>query len=366
MNNSSKYCQMLSKYRKALMGLAALFVFYFHTHACYLMDIGFLGVWEAYFRRVLFFGVDMFMLISGFGVVHSLKKNGITRFYINRLKRIYPSVIAVCIIMGMVDHWSIIEFFKRASGYTYFTMPGFFLWYFPAITILYFLSPLFNKILDKFNNSSIFICTFVIWYIIGLNLIDRQTPLSIWDFYGLLNRVPIYILGMYLGKIYVKIQEQDSGVNLKLSTEGFSKIEVMLWIGIASLGGFFAYVACMEGLWMVVPNSMCFLPSGMQAISCCVLLPVILEWLGNKGQISKGIVRVVMKVLEYFGIISFEFYLVQEWICGKLLSIVCIEGRLNSIKFNVICFFISAVCGSSLFYIIELVKRVAKKNRIKS
>ena len=47
-------------------------------------------------------GVDVFMLLSGYGIAKSLARNSIKQFYIHRLRRILPlwivMTISICII----------------------------------------------------------------------------------------------------------------------------------------------------------------------------------------------------------------------------------------------------------------------------
>lgn len=327
--NISTTASLVSKYKQAIMGVAALFIFYFHTHACYLMDIGPLGEWEVYIKRILFFGVDMFLLLSGMGVVFSLKKNNVVRFYINRLKRIYPPVILAAIVMMFVDKWSITVFFKRISGYSFFFEWFYsFLWFFTAILILYIVSPLLYKWLEKDGNRFIKVLLFFVFYMILVNAVDRKTSLDIWDYYGFTNRIPIYVFGMYLGFCIQSKKELDESC-------GISGLEVMLYLGMLIFGGFLAYVTSFEGQWLLVPNSNNFLPNILLGISCCFLIPVIINKCENTKGVISNITKVIKIILDFFGMISFEFYIVQEWICDKMLKVVVIDGRVNSFMFNV-------------------------------
>jgi len=84
----SYWATLLSKYKKSIMGLAALIIYYYHNHAVFLMDIGPFGVCEDFFKQIFFFGVEIFMLLSGIGIVSSLKKNNTAQFYLNRFLRV--------------------------------------------------------------------------------------------------------------------------------------------------------------------------------------------------------------------------------------------------------------------------------------
>ena len=59
----------ISKYRSTLMGLAILWVMYFHINVQTFTDFG----W--FFHRIGFYGVDIFLFLSGIGVYFSLKND---------------------------------------------------------------------------------------------------------------------------------------------------------------------------------------------------------------------------------------------------------------------------------------------------
>ena len=86
MGNIYKY-NILSKYRTELMGIAILWVMFFHLS----IDIN---------NRILnliktigYGGVDIFLMISGLGLYYAYKKNNnIKLFYKRRLLRLLPHI----------------------------------------------------------------------------------------------------------------------------------------------------------------------------------------------------------------------------------------------------------------------------------
>lgn len=75
------------------MGFAILWVMYFHIPLKFATEIG----W--FTHRIGFYGVDIFLFLSGLGVYFSLmKRPNVLRFYKARLVRILPAyVIVACV-----------------------------------------------------------------------------------------------------------------------------------------------------------------------------------------------------------------------------------------------------------------------------
>lgn len=99
----------LSKYRGFLMGFAILWVMYFHIPLKFATEIG----W--FTHRIGFYGVDIFLFLSGLGVYFSLmKRPNVLRFYKARLVRILPAyVIVACVSYCLLrlDKASALDFF---------------------------------------------------------------------------------------------------------------------------------------------------------------------------------------------------------------------------------------------------------------
>lgn len=123
------------------MGFAILWVMYFHMPLKFATEIG----W--FTHRIGFYGVDIFLFLSGLGVYFSLmKRPNVLRFYKARLVRILPAyVIVACVSYCLLrlDKASALDFFYYISGIGYWTRHTRFDWYIPTQLAFYLITPLF-------------------------------------------------------------------------------------------------------------------------------------------------------------------------------------------------------------------------------
>lgn len=83
----------ISKYRSEIMGFATIMVLLFHQYAVY--DSVVLEV----FSHIGYWGVDIFLFVSGFGIAHSLSQNTWSVFFLNRVKKVLP----ICLTIGLFN-----------------------------------------------------------------------------------------------------------------------------------------------------------------------------------------------------------------------------------------------------------------------
>ncbi len=83
---------LLSRYRTPLMGAAMLGVMLFHLGNITSIDYsrGFIS-WLA--AETFWWGVDLFLFLSGMGCFYALRRHGTRRFYLRRAIRILPAVL---------------------------------------------------------------------------------------------------------------------------------------------------------------------------------------------------------------------------------------------------------------------------------
>ena len=103
---------VLSKYRKALMGFAALWILMTHEWQIISADGAFINTTERFIKAIGFCGVDIFFLLSGMGLTYAIKKGSLLRFYFNRVKRIFIPFVAVAVVCAVVDNWGMDLFLK--------------------------------------------------------------------------------------------------------------------------------------------------------------------------------------------------------------------------------------------------------------
>ena len=294
--------QLISKYRGAIMGIAALWIFFFHTWT--LMSVApkegsfnLIYSLELYFKRIGFTGVDIFIFISGIGLTFAIKKESTLTFFYKRLRRIALPSLVIGIILGITQNQGLAEIIRNISGYNFFTKDIYsFLWFIHAIIIFYILFPLYWKLFGKAENKILFTTNLIlIWLIITLLVRDSLR----YDFFGFTNRIPIFLLGILIGYLTQKYKDAAFSLN----------IYVTLTI-VLSVGLYLAYLANFKKMKLIVPCGNSFLPSFLIASSLTFLIAKLLE-ITERHFPRFG--KVVVTILSFFGSISLELYCVQIW-----------------------------------------------------
>ena len=293
---------LISKYRNAIMGIAALWILCFHAWIpvtpSYTPDnFRFFSFLERYIKTIGYVGVDIFLLLSGLGLTYAIKKSSLIKFYYRRLKRIVLPSLVVFIFLWKVFGWSTLEFFQNISGYSfYFKNADGTLWFVPAIVTLYLLFPLYFKLFSKAKNKFIFTAAVItIWFIASLLLKDIMRT----DLYGFTNRIPVFLIGILFGYI----------------TQNYKNIVFKPWAYICliitlAIGLYLTYLATMLGYPMLLPVGNCFLPNLLIAVSLPFLIAKLLDIAEHHlGAFGKGI----NIVLIFFGTFTLESYCIQEW-----------------------------------------------------
>lgn len=151
---------------------------------------------EQYVRTIGYIGVDIFFFLSAYGV--SLKGTGnIGTFLASRLKKIYPKYLLLSIIAALYSGWKIVRLIKVLSGFELIVKGGgAFLWFIPAIILMYILLAAMDMTFSKKPWLTIVTVIFV-WLIVGLMLsmlTDYRAMFIVW------NRIPIVVIGFCQAK----------------------------------------------------------------------------------------------------------------------------------------------------------------------
>lgn len=191
-NNSIKL--LVSTNRTLIMGIAMVLVVLFHQP---FENEGIL--WEI-FHRYGYWGADMFLFISGMGIVNSLGTHTIRRFYLNRCWRILPA----CVINGAVV--TILHIMSK-DGIDSLRFPIWFYltsmtyWYITAIIVYYALAPFFFFYLKKIGWLFVVLSTLLALLYI-YKIYQFLIPFFFtyrWYVEMVVGHIPVFILGMYIG-----------------------------------------------------------------------------------------------------------------------------------------------------------------------
>lgn len=185
--------RLLGKENRAyLMGMSILWIVAFHY--CFYGDLLSSGFFKLLFSRG-YVGVDIFLFLSAYGLCFSFERNGIGRFYLNRLKRLFPMyVLFVAVAVYFFHQYYSDSAVKLAvfqcSGLASFRMVDF-EWFIPALIVLYALFPLLYKGVRWLYDHCKWILPVLILAVALLVPVISKVVFPIFAY-----RFPIFILGI--------------------------------------------------------------------------------------------------------------------------------------------------------------------------
>ena len=188
---------LLCGHRSQIMGVATLWVMYNHA-----MLMGLVAEREPFrfLQLAAHISVDIFFLLSGFGIYHSLERNSIRDYFLKRLYKLMPvwgSFLLLHIILdGAVFHLSFSP--KEIIGFLSFQ--GFAArlgnqgnWYVYTIFLYYLIAPVPYSFLkeSKHKLTTCAILTGVVWIASYSYFGNRDLLITF-------IRVPAFLIGMYM------------------------------------------------------------------------------------------------------------------------------------------------------------------------
>lgn len=192
----------LSIYRKQLMGIAILMIMLCHNSLSFSNQIDNVN---NLLRNFLQIGVDIFILLSGFGCFFSMKKSkSVKIFYMKRLKKIIPTYIFIIFIYGIFNcvflGVSLKEYVTEYSLITFWIKGTLAEWFIAAIIALYTLFPIFYFLIENYIKIYFYILVLIILFSLIISIcLDKQ-----FVFYTVneifVSRIATFGLGIYLGK----------------------------------------------------------------------------------------------------------------------------------------------------------------------
>ena len=200
--------KIISDYRTFIMGIAMISIIIFHfTEDCANAHYMYNGIIKLYKRNIGSAGVDLFLMMSGLGLVYSMKKNNnIKYFYKKRIIKILipylliavPSIAWLCFNYN----YNIIYFFKELSFINLIKHGNVWYWYIFFILLCYLIFPIIFKYIDSskkidlvqtkiFNISNSIIIISILMFMYNKEFFSRYNIM-------LLRMLPFYI-GILLG-----------------------------------------------------------------------------------------------------------------------------------------------------------------------
>lgn len=222
--NHASY-SLVSKYRGVLMGVAILSIILFHyAQDCVHSEAEIGSFIRRYYKYIGSGGVDIFLLLSGFGLYYSAKKSpdlSPKDFYRRRFTRVLipyflvavPKIfLADMLIEGKTFGYCLSDLFFI----TFFREGRAWFWYIIMICICYLLFPYFYRLIDDGNDlaaqtrTAVFFCFFTV---ISL-LFSVQAPKMFRNTSVLWPRFFPFVLGIYFGRVGYAGKRVSPGVFL--------------------------------------------------------------------------------------------------------------------------------------------------------
>lgn len=331
----------VSKNRSTIMGLAALWIFYFHTAPMVVQNVCIVNNIEWYLKRAGYTGVDIFMLLSSYGLYYYFSKRDsidLIGYFKSRLKRILPvyvlALTAYTVIFGegfrlFIERLFFIDQFGR-NMYN-------FLWFVPCILVFYVFSPLYYSIFKR-TDSKLLLTVFVSFVVC---LLCRKYGYMVReDLYCIICRIPVFTLGFYMGYISKK--------GYKINAWG-----IVLAIAFVIFGVGVNYALNKGYKELYLPYENCFI-NIFTAWGICVLIAAICETFRNNRAIG-----FIKKIFMFYGGISFEFYCFQEMIDKYVKSSFIGEYMFMGRRYMILIFIAVFILSTLAAFLVSKIENIA-------
>lgn len=180
------------KNKKTIMFFSALLIVIFHLWVNTFDNASFYSNIEIFIRTICYIGVDMFFFLTAYSIGKGNVKD-LKKFLINRFVKIYVLYILFSIIACIYNNWSFQELLLTISGIQLFIKGGgTFLWFIPAVMLVYILLPIYTKYLKKYK-----ILVWIIWLVFTIIVSYFTDYKAIFIF---TNRIPVILIGNYLSE----------------------------------------------------------------------------------------------------------------------------------------------------------------------
>ena len=295
--NSRPDYSLLSKYRALLMGVAILLIMFCHLDVAQ----GHNGMEHTHLAGILHtgtVGVDVFLFLSGIGLYYSYAKKQIPywTFEKKRLFRILPYSFIIggatyLLYDILISHFSLGTFLRDLFFISWFREGSTRYWYVLAVIVFYLLFPALYRFIHGSGNAfmkTILFCA--VWWVVAETLCHSVEEIN--RFRIALDRLPIFMIGIYTGK-------------LSYEKRVIQKKLVVLYI----LFGFFLFALLKRKIpspWSVY---LYYPIRGALAISIIATVILIMETLEKK---APGAYGVPVKVLGWLGGLTYELYLLHQ------------------------------------------------------
>ena len=289
MTETNSFQNKISDYRSILMGVAMLSIMLSHQRFVHCFPF---NVFEAFGH----WGVDIFLFLSGMGMVRSLESHSIRQFYGRRFLRLIP----LCVFCGTLKYIAYlivgepIENLKVGLNLGVWSIFSLDLWFIHSIIIYYLLTPFYYWLLKNYP-----LFTMLVVYVLSIVFqlfFSQQVGFNWLNPIGIMlytiERMPVFLIGMLVTMYYDRITRKT-----------FIYSGICLFV-----------VVCIAVLFKLGT-----IPSIMNVWIYPLLSLGILTLVASLMSVFMMTHKYVINGLNYVGKHSLEIYLVHEFIFGTFL-----------------------------------------------
>lgn len=289
-------CYLISKYRSVLMGIAILMIMFCHfdvAQSHHDIPVNFI----ARTFHTFTVGVDIFLFLSGVGLYYSFTKKKTTYidFQKKRIVRLFPLYFVIAGITYfisdlIINNLDIGKFLRDLFFVSWFTDASTRYWYILAIAIFYLAFPFLYKYIHGGSNGFIKTILFSICWFIAVETICCFVP-EVFIFRIALERLPIFIFGIYCGKLsYNRIKLRKVTI-------------ITVWIG-----GYLLFGVSKTFLFNSIAEQFYYPVRAFLSLSIIITVIIFFELL-KKRMIKFH--SLLVTVFSWFGNITLELYLLH-------------------------------------------------------
>lgn len=316
---SGKITEDISKYRFSIMGIYIISIALFHQHFLYSFP------WNI-FHYYGYWGVDIFLLLSGMGMVNALQNNPISIFYKRRIQRLLPScifcgILKCCIYLLLGLGVIIPEYSTFINWQSPLSLD---LWYIRAIMVYYIISPFLYRIMQHAPWMTI-LAVFILFIINELFFKTSDAGSPSW----IIERLLVFCIGMLL---MVK--------NTLLSSRFILISTIFLITAIIIV----ATLKNSDLLYSTIPWTIYILALAIGAYALTYLSVVFLKTMHSS----------LISALNCIGKISLEIYLIHQSIYIALPLIGC--NWFPPFGMLILCLILSFFIAYSCKYILNILQ----------
>lgn len=186
---------LLADNRTALMGISIVCIMLYHQNWFST------GLWT-YVQLFGYIGVEVFLIISGFGLAHSLEYNCLGQYYKNRFLRLFPA----CLVFGVIKVvMQFLPFVPKSNMFFLWDLLSISHWYIYAIIIYYIVAPLVNKAVKRWGWKPLVVVAVLSYGIVWL--FAESDSMNYFVKYGrwVIKRFPVFVLGMTIAHRPLKL-----------------------------------------------------------------------------------------------------------------------------------------------------------------